>query len=156
MLFFWKTKRKKLPLEICSFHHPQSLQPSTLKVAHTALHYSSSNALRPSNLCSDAPSSHWDHKPTGLRHIHPLLLQIVSQGNAHLPPSRIQKTPNQGFWRSEVHCSTSTDSICQTGFRIVSIVMALVVAAYLGVFFQRFSPVHLTYLFVCIICLSCT
>ena len=36
------------------------------------------------------------------RHIHPLLPQIVSQGNAHVPPSRKQKTPNQGFWRSEV------------------------------------------------------
>ena len=37
------------------------------------------------------------------RHVHPLLLQIVSQGNAHLPPSRIKKTPHQGSWRSEVH-----------------------------------------------------
>ena len=36
-------------------------------------------------------------------HIHPLLLPIVSQCNAHWPPSRIQKTPNQGFWRSEVN-----------------------------------------------------
>ncbi len=32
--------------------------------------------------------------------MHPL--QIVSQGYAHLPTSHIQKTPNQGFWRSEV------------------------------------------------------
>jgi hypothetical protein len=36
-------------------------------------------------------------------HVHPFLFQIVSQGNAHLPPSRIKKTPHQGFWRSEVH-----------------------------------------------------
>jgi len=31
------------------------------------------------------------------------LLHIVSTGNAHLFPSRIQETPCQGFWRSEVH-----------------------------------------------------
>jgi hypothetical protein len=37
------------------------------------------------------------------RHIHPFLPQTVSKGHAHLPPSRIQKTPYQGFWRSEVH-----------------------------------------------------
>jgi hypothetical protein len=37
------------------------------------------------------------------RHIHPFLPQTVSQGQAHLPPSRIQKTPYRGFWRSEVH-----------------------------------------------------
>jgi hypothetical protein len=37
------------------------------------------------------------------RHIHPFLPQPVSQGHAHLPPSRIQKKPYQGFWRSEVH-----------------------------------------------------
>ena len=37
------------------------------------------------------------------RHIHPFLPQTVSQGHAHLPPSRIQKKPYQGFWRSEVH-----------------------------------------------------
>ena len=36
-------------------------------------------------------------------HIHPLHLQIVSRGNTHLPPIRIQKKTNQGFWRSEVH-----------------------------------------------------
>ena len=32
--------------------------------------------------------------------MHPL--QIVSQGYAHLPTRHIQKTPNQGFWCSEV------------------------------------------------------
>ena len=36
-------------------------------------------------------------------HIHPRLLHIVCEGNAHLLPIRIQKTPYQGFWRSEVH-----------------------------------------------------
>jgi hypothetical protein len=35
--------------------------------------------------------------------IHPFLPQTVPQDLTHLPPSRIQKTPYQGFWRSEVH-----------------------------------------------------
>ncbi len=63
-------------------------------------------------------------------HIHPLLPQIVSQGNTHVPPRHIQKTPNQGFWNSEL----------------------------LGCFFSTIltGPVHLTYLFVCIIWLNGT
>ena len=37
------------------------------------------------------------------RHIHHLHFQFVSQDNAHVLPSRNQKSPYQGFWRSEVH-----------------------------------------------------
>jgi hypothetical protein len=50
---------------------------------------------------SDAPLQPL-YIPTA-RHIHPFLPQNVSKGHAHLPPSRIQKTPCQGFWCSEVH-----------------------------------------------------
>jgi hypothetical protein len=35
--------------------------------------------------------------------IHPFLPRTVSQDLTHLPPRRIQKTPFQGFWRSEIH-----------------------------------------------------
>ena len=44
----------------------------------------------------------------------PFLPQTVSQDLTHLPPSRIQKTPYQGFWRSEVHVLRLR--IRQTGF----------------------------------------
>jgi hypothetical protein len=37
------------------------------------------------------------------RHIHPILPQTLSKDQAHLPPSLLQKTPYQGFWRVEVH-----------------------------------------------------
>ena len=37
------------------------------------------------------------------RHIPHFHLQFVSQDNTHLLPSLNQKSPYQGFWRSEVH-----------------------------------------------------
>ena len=46
-------------------------------------------------------------------HIHHLLFKLMAQDNHHLLPIRNQKSPYQGFWRSEVQ-------VCRLQITIVS------------------------------------
>ncbi len=66
-----------------------SLHSSDPKVYHTDLHFSSATTLHSNDTFHSSLSS---TSP-----------QTVSKDHTHLPPSLIQKTPYQGFWRSEVH-----------------------------------------------------
>jgi hypothetical protein len=73
------------------------------------------------------------------RHIHPFFTQTVTQGHVHLPPRRIQKTPNQGFWYSEVHVHVlrlRIRYVRQDLNSVVSLVMTLVVTFLFGCVFS--------------------
>ena len=72
-----------------------------------------------------------ERKYHGSFQIHPLLLQIVSRGNTHLPPRLIQKTPDQEFWHSEVHVRRLRILFLHRIW-LVSIVMTLVVTSSFG------------------------
>ena len=100
------TKQRDPDISSPSSHVSITLRQSSVsKVVHTVLYYSSSKVFRPSNHCSDTPSSwqftlnlHWEwqsHTFSGSR-------SLMFLGSRDLLPSHIQKTPNQGIWHTEV------------------------------------------------------
>jgi hypothetical protein len=67
--------------------------------------------------------------------IYPYTRRSVGS-HAHLPPRHIQKTPYQGFWRSEVHFLRLRIRFVRQDFPSVSLVMVLVVPWLLGCVFS--------------------
>ena len=79
-------------LPFTSFPFSSRLPPPSLIQKTPTQGFCHSSGSSQGGSCSTPMDSIWD-----CLHILPLLLSIVSQDNAHLPPSHIQKTPTQGF-----------------------------------------------------------